>query len=57
MCLLRRYPDGYTLLFISSHSPAYTGSHWAVYDQDNLFCGFDDGDTTSGGEAIMRMLW
>ena len=43
-----RYPFGYTLLFIPFYSAAYTGNHWAVYNQDGQFWGYDDGDVTNG---------
>ncbi len=43
-----RYPGGYTLLFIPSYSPDYTGQHWAVYDNNYDFTGFDINDATSG---------
>ena len=56
MCMLCRYPNDYTLLFISFHSSAYTGFHWAVYNENQLFFGFDDDDITSGGAAPMHML-
>ena len=56
LCLLCRYPNRYTLLFISLYSPAYTGFHWAVYNQNQMFYGFEDGDITSGGAAAIHML-
>ena len=45
---LCRYPGGYTLLYIPYYSPDYSGYHWAVYNNDNTFYGFDDGDATLG---------
>ena len=66
-----RYPDGYTLLFISFHSSDYTRFHWAVYNQYQGFyqshrtldtgCtppndGYDDDDITSGEAAAMPGL-
>ena len=49
-CLLRgfRYPFGYSLLFIPLYSAAYTGNHWAVYNDQGQFWGYDDGDITGG---------
>ena len=49
-----RYPGGYTLLFIPYYSPVYTGQHWAVYNENNNFYGFDDGDITPG-ETVLHM--
>ncbi|KAK9902776.1 hypothetical protein WJX75_005806 [Coccomyxa subellipsoidea] len=46
--LLHTYPLGYSLLFIPFYSAAYTGNHWAVYNQQGQFWGYDDGDTTNG---------
>ena len=43
-----RYPGGYALLFVPSYMPDYTGHHWAVYDNNDNFCGYDDSDATSG---------
>ena len=54
--MLCRYPDGFTLLFIPFHSSAYTGFHWAVYNEDEVFYGFDDDDITSGMAAPMHLL-
>ena len=51
-----RYPNGYTLLFISCYSSAYTAFHWAVYNQDQAFYGFDDGDITLGGVTATHTL-
>ena len=48
MLALDRYPLGYSLLFIPFYSAAYTGNHWAVYNQQGQFWGYDDGDTTNG---------
>ena len=45
---LRRYPYGYTILFIPYYSSAYTGNHWAVYNEGGQFWGYDDGDVTNG---------
>lgn len=45
---MRRYPFGYSLLFIPFYAGAYTGNHWAVYNQDGQFWGYDDGDITNG---------
>lgn len=42
------YPFGYSLLFIPFYSAAYTGNHWAVYNQQGQFWGYDDGDITDG---------
>ena len=52
-----RYPNDYMLLFISFHSSAYTGFHWAVYDENQVFYGFDDNDINVGMAAPMHMLW
>ncbi|BDA51216.1 hypothetical protein COCOBI_18-0930 [Coccomyxa sp. Obi] len=46
--LVHTYPVGYTLLFIPFYSAAYTGNHWAVYNQQGQFWGYDDGDITNG---------
>ena len=35
-------------MFVPSYMPDYSGHHWAVYDNNDNFCGYDDGDTTSG---------
>ena len=47
MCTCR-YPYGYSLIFIPYYSPAYTGYHWGVYNEQNNFYGFDEGDASSG---------
>ena len=52
-----RYPIDYMLLFICFHCSAYTGFHWAVYDENQVFYGFDDNDITVGMAAPMHMLW
>ena len=46
-----RFPRGYTLLFIPFYSTEYSGYHWAVYDDNNKFYSFDDGDATSGEDS------
>ena len=48
VCEVCRYPSGYTLLFIPYYAPDYSGQHWAVYNDNNNFYGFDDGDATAG---------
>ena len=47
-----RYPAGYSLVFIPYYSPVYTGSHWGVYDQNQNFYGYDDGDVS--GELCLQ---
>lgn len=44
----RRYPAGYHLLYVPYYSSDYSGYHWAVYNDNNIFYSFDDGDTTPG---------
>ena len=51
-----RYPAGYSLVFIPYYSPVYTGSHWGVYDQDQNFYGYDDGDV-SGELCLQWHTW
>ncbi len=45
---VRRYPPNYSILFIPYYSSAYTGNHWAVYNEGGQFWGYDDGDMTNG---------
>ena len=42
-----RYPQGYSIMFISAQSPVYQGCHWAVYDMSGKFWGYDADDSSS----------
>ena len=56
LCSSCRYPHGYTLVFVSAHSPYYTGNHWAIYDSSNDFYGYDDNDLTAGETSIPKCM-
>ena len=42
-----RYPQGYSIMFISAQSPVYQGCHWAVYDVSGKFWGYDADEISS----------